>query len=66
MMPIVFIGPLFSALEGPSATAECSAATPLRWVCVGSDSKTMDRLCRLMPERAAGIIYKQMKSLLDN
>lgn len=33
-------------------------------VCVGSDSKMMDRLCRLMPERAAGIIYKQMKSLL--
>ncbi len=26
----------------------------------------MDRLCRLMPERAAGIIYKQMRSLLDN
>lgn len=33
-------------------------------VCVGSDSKMMDRLCRLMPERAAGIIYKQMRSLL--
>ena len=33
-------------------------------VCVGSDSKMMDRLCRLMPERAAGIIYKQMASLL--
>jgi short-subunit dehydrogenase len=34
-------------------------------VCVGNDSKMMDRLCR-MPERAAGIIYKQMRSLLDN
>jgi len=33
-------------------------------VCVGSDSKMMDRLYRLMPERAAGIIYKQMRSLL--
>lgn len=33
-------------------------------VCVGSDSKMMDRLSRLMPERAAGIIYKQMRSLL--
>lgn len=35
-------------------------------VCVGSDSKMMDRLCRLMPERAAALIYKQMKSLLDS
>jgi short-subunit dehydrogenase len=35
-------------------------------VCVGSDAKMMDRLCRLMPERAAGTIYKQMRSLLEN
>ena len=34
-------------------------------VCVGKDSKMMDRLSRLMPERAAALIYKQMKSLLD-
>ena len=33
-------------------------------VCVGSDSKMMDRLSRLMPERAAALIYKQMKDLL--
>lgn len=33
-------------------------------VFVGSDAKTMDWLCRLMPERAAKIIYSQMRSLL--
>ena len=33
-------------------------------VFIGSDSKMMDFLCRLMPEKAASIIYKQMKSLL--
>lgn len=33
-------------------------------VCVGKDSKMMDRLSRLMPERAAALIYKQMRSLL--
>lgn len=33
-------------------------------VLIGSDTKTMDFLYRLMPERAAGIIYKQMKDLL--
>ena len=33
-------------------------------VFIGSDAKTMDRLTRLMPEKAAAIIYKQMKSLL--
>lgn len=31
---------------------------------IGSDAKMMDRLTRLMPERAAAIIYKQMASLL--
>lgn len=31
---------------------------------IGSDAKTMDRLIRLMPEKAAKIIYNQMKSLL--
>ncbi|MEY4101960.1 MAG: hypothetical protein RIR88_94 [Actinomycetota bacterium] len=31
---------------------------------IGSDAKTMDFLVRLMPERAANIIYKQMASLL--
>ncbi len=31
---------------------------------IGSDAKTMDRLTRLMPEKAAKIIYNQMKSLL--
>jgi short-subunit dehydrogenase len=34
-------------------------------VCVGKDAMMMDRLSRLMPERAAGIIYKQMRSLLE-
>lgn len=33
-------------------------------VLIGSDTKTMDFLHRLMPERAARIIYNQMKSLL--
>jgi len=33
-------------------------------VCVGKDSKMMDRLSRLMPERAAALIYKQMRELL--
>jgi hypothetical protein len=33
-------------------------------VLVGSDSKLMDILYRLNPKRAAGFIYKQMKSLL--
>ncbi|MCL4078051.1 SDR family oxidoreductase [Coriobacteriia bacterium Es71-Z0120] len=33
-------------------------------VLIGSDAKMMDRLYRLMPERAAAIIYKQMRSLL--
>ncbi len=33
-------------------------------VLVGSDAKLMDFLCRLMPERAARIIYNQMGSLL--
>ncbi len=34
-------------------------------VTVGPDAKTMDWLSRLMPEWAAGFIYKQMKTLLD-
>jgi len=33
-------------------------------VFVGNDAKMMDRLIRLMPERAAALIYKQMASLL--
>ena len=33
-------------------------------VFIGSDAKMMDKLTRLMPERAAKIIYDQMKSLL--
>lgn len=33
-------------------------------VLIGSDARTMDLLCRLMPERAAKIIYSQMRSLL--
>lgn len=33
-------------------------------VMVGSDAKMMDRLSRWMPERAAAIIYNQMRSLL--
>jgi short-subunit dehydrogenase len=33
-------------------------------VLVGSDARMMDFLCRLMPERAAKIIYTQMRSLL--
>jgi short-subunit dehydrogenase len=35
-------------------------------VLVGSDAKMMDSLCRLMPERAAKIIFSQMRSLLPN
>lgn len=31
---------------------------------IGKDAAMMDKLSRLMPERAAAIIYKQMKSLL--
>ncbi|MCL5886769.1 MAG: SDR family oxidoreductase [Actinobacteria bacterium] len=34
-------------------------------VTVGPDAKTMDWLSRVMPEWAAGFIYKQMKTLLD-
>jgi len=33
-------------------------------VLIGSDTRTMDLLYRLMPQRAAGIIYNQMKNLL--
>lgn len=33
---------------------------------VGSDAKMMDMLTRLMPERAAKIIYSQMRTLLPN
>lgn len=33
---------------------------------IGSDSKVMDKLSRIMPERAAKIIYSQMRSLLSN
>jgi NAD(P)-dependent dehydrogenase (short-subunit alcohol dehydrogenase family) len=33
-------------------------------ILVGTDAKFMDFLCRLSPKRAAGLIYKQMKSLL--
>ena len=33
-------------------------------VFIGSDAKTMDKLTRLMPEKAAALIYKQMKALL--
>ena len=33
-------------------------------VFIGSDARLMDRLIRLMPERAAALIYKQMASLL--
>lgn len=33
-------------------------------VLIGSDAKMMDRLYRLMPKRATGIIYNQMRSLL--
>lgn len=35
-------------------------------VLIGSDAKMMDFLTRLMPERAAKIIYAQMKALLDS
>ncbi|MBD3670352.1 MAG: SDR family NAD(P)-dependent oxidoreductase [Gammaproteobacteria bacterium] len=35
-------------------------------VLVGSDSKMMDFLYRLSPRRAAGFIFKQMRSLLPN
>jgi short-subunit dehydrogenase len=35
-------------------------------VLVGSDAKMMDFLVRLMPERAAMIIYTQMRSLLPD
>ncbi len=35
-------------------------------VMVGSDAKMLDRLSRLSPQRAASIIYKQMKELLPS
>lgn len=35
-------------------------------VLVGSDAKMMDFLYRLMPERAAKIIYNQMRSIMPN
>lgn len=35
-------------------------------ILVGSDAKMMDFLTRLMPERAAKMIYSQMRSLLPN
>lgn len=35
-------------------------------VLVGSDARTMDFLSRLMPERAARLIYNQMRSLLPD
>jgi len=35
-------------------------------VLIGNDAKMMDFLSRLMPERAAKIIYTQMKALLDS
>jgi hypothetical protein len=35
-------------------------------ILVGSDAKMMDFLTRLMPERAAKIIFSQMRSLLPN
>jgi hypothetical protein len=34
-------------------------------ICIGQDAKMMDFLTRLNPVMAAGIIYKQMKSLLQ-
>ena len=33
---------------------------------LGKGAAMMDRLSRLMPERAAALIYRQMKSLLAN
>ncbi|GAB4277579.1 MAG: hypothetical protein Kow0056_09170 [Coriobacteriia bacterium] len=33
-------------------------------VLIGKDAKMMDRIYRLAPERAARLIYKQMRSLL--
>lgn len=33
---------------------------------IGSDSKAMDKLSRIMPKRAAKIIYSKMRSLLSN
>jgi short-subunit dehydrogenase len=35
-------------------------------ILVGQDAKLMNSLCRLMPERAAKIIYSQMRSILPN
>jgi short-subunit dehydrogenase len=35
-------------------------------ILIGSDAKMMDFLSRMMPERAAKIIYSQMRSLLPN
>jgi short-subunit dehydrogenase len=34
-------------------------------VFIGKDAKTMDRLTRLMPQKAAELIYNNMKSLLN-
>jgi short-subunit dehydrogenase len=35
-------------------------------VLIGSDAVMMDLICRLMPERAAKIIYKQMRSIMPD
>jgi short-subunit dehydrogenase len=53
----------------PTAAAEIIVAGMEKnqyHILVGSDAKLMDFLCRLMPERAAKIIYSQMRSLLPD
>ncbi|HET6352236.1 MAG TPA: SDR family oxidoreductase [Coriobacteriia bacterium] len=52
-----------SAVEAARVVIEGMESNSYR-VLIGGDAKMMDRLCRLMPERAAAIIYNQMKDLL--
>jgi len=56
-------------MNTPSAAAEVIIAGMEKnkyHILVGQDAKMMDSLCRLMPERAAKIIFSQMRSLLPD
>ena len=56
-------------MNTPSAAAETIIAGMEKnkyHILVGQDAKLMNSLCRLMPERAAKIIYSQMRSLLPS
>jgi short-subunit dehydrogenase len=55
--------PMTAPTEAARVIVEAMERNAYR-VTIGKDAKMMDRLSRLAPERAAKIIYKQMKSLL--